>query len=309
MLFCPYCGTKQVKPKVFCAYCGAEMDEDAFFCDNCGRKSFLVQQREEAEREEQNRLAQEAERKRLEEERKARGEADRKAQEEVEKKAKEEVKFLPKGIENGHEWIDLGLSVKWAVCNLGANSPEESGDFFAWGETSPKLSYQERNYKFCINSDSDRRHPFLRLLIGEKSFVPVFSKYNFEEVNGAVDNKNELELCDDAARNNWGGKWRMPTSSECHELENKCIWIWTTQGGMNGFKVTSRTTGNSIFLPAAGFQYDTRLISVGAEGSYWSSALDGVNPYYAHHMRLDSKGYYISYNDRYFGYSVRPVLE
>lgn len=74
MLFCPYCGTKQVKPKVFCAYCGAEMDEDAVFCDNCGRKSFLLQHKEEAEREEQNRLAQEAERKRLEEEQKARAE-------------------------------------------------------------------------------------------------------------------------------------------------------------------------------------------------------------------------------------------
>lgn len=77
MMFCPFCGTRQVKPKVFCAYCGAEMDEDAVFCDNCGRKSFLVQQKEEAELEEQRRLAQEAEQRRQEEEQRKRQEKEK----------------------------------------------------------------------------------------------------------------------------------------------------------------------------------------------------------------------------------------
>lgn len=198
MLFCPYCGTRQVKPKVFCAYCGAEMDEDAVFCDNCGRKSVLVQQKEEAELEEQKRQAKK--------------EVDRKAKEELltivirgltehaEKKAKEEIKItdtsLPMNFENGHEWIDLGLSVKWAACNLGAYSPEEPGDFFAWGETSPKHDYHWSNYKFRTNSDSVREGRvwhFLEKLFGDKWAKIAYSKYNISQAHGVVDNKCELE--------------------------------------------------------------------------------------------------------------------
>ena len=303
MLFCPYCGTKQVKPKVFCAYCGAEMDDDAVFCDNCGRKSFLVQQRE------------------LE----AQEDADRKAREEVaerlthilggltkhaEKKAKEEA---DRKAFNGHEWIDLGLSVKWAAYNLGADSPEDPGDYFAWGETIPKQSYQWNNYKFCINSDSVReeriKHPFLKSLFGKKKAdIHIFSKYNIEEVHGTVDNKVNLELCDDAARANWGGKWRMPTDAEWTELLTKCTWIWTTEGGKNGYKVTSKTNGNSIFLPAAGYR-DTGLHYVGVFGYYRSSSLDTEFPSRAWYVFFSSDSVYGGHGDRYYGHSIRPVSE
>lgn len=318
MLFCPYCGTKQVKPKVFCAYCGAAMDADAIFCDTCGRKSFLVQQKELEAKEE-------ADRKTREEllthvlkgltshaEKKAKEVADRKAREEAEKKAKEFIKSLPKNTENGHEWIDLGLSVKWAACNLGADSPEESGDFFAWGETSPKQIFQWSNYKFNINSGSVREgriRLILKNLFGDEKANVTFGKYNSEKAHGVVDKKFELELCDDVARKSWGGTWRTPTKSEWSELFDMCTWTWTTQNGKNGYKVTSRATGNSIYLPAAGFWVGASLVNAGSGGYYWYNFLTWCDPCCAVNLRFDSKGVYGSSSDRYLGLSVRPVSE
>lgn len=199
------------------------------------------------------------------------------------------------GVINGHEWVDLGLSVKWATCNVGASSPSDYGSFFSWGETRAKSKYSWENLRFRVSGDS---------------FDNVtFSKYNTESKRGPVDNKTHLDLSDDAARVNWGGSWRMPTSAELDELKTKCTWTWTTQGGKTGYKVTSKTTGSSIFLPAAGFRLGERLYSEDSSGSYWSSSLDSSRPYDAYYLsfRLDFVGW--SYNYRCFGYRVRPVTE
>ena len=197
---------------------------------------------------------------------------------------------------NGHEYVDLGLpsGLKWATCNVGANSPEEYGDYFAWGETSPKATYDWSTYKYCNGT------------------LTSLTKYCTNSAYGTVDNKTVLELEDDAARVNWGGNWRMPTKAEQDELRdtNNCTWEWTRQNGVNGYKVTSRKNGNSIFLPAAGYRHDGgNLYGAGSYGSFWSSSL---NTYYssdAYYVYFDSD--YVGWNDdyRYDGRSVRAVCE
>ena len=203
----------------------------------------------------------------------------------------EEVSFttLKAPFENGHEYIDLGLSVKWATMNVGANSPEEHGDYFAWGETQPKATYDWSTYKWCNGSET------------------TLTKYNTDSSYGTVDNKTQLDLSDDAARANWGGSWRMPTKAEQDELRNNCTWTWTTENGVNGYKVTSKSNGNSIFLPAAGFRSASSLYEAGSFGYYWSSSLSTVTPNYACVLHFYSD-YVRSYNrNRCLGFSVRPV--
>ena len=190
----------------------------------------------------------------------------------------------------GHEYVDLGLSVKWATCNVGASSPEGYGSYFAWGETSPKSEYTWANLKYCNDTTGDS-----------------FSKYN-QNQGGTKDNKTVLDLSDDAAHVNWGGSWRMPTDAEFQELIDKCTWTWTTVNGKNGYKVVSKSNGNSIFLPAAGFRSGTSLGSADSYGYYWSSSLDESNSYYARGLDFSSDSRSTNYNDRGYGGSVRPVF-
>ena len=195
---------------------------------------------------------------------------------------------------NGHAYVDLGLpsGLKWATCNVGASSPEEYGDYFAWGETSTKSSYSWSTYKWCNGSSTSQ------------------TKYNTSSSYGTVDNKTVLELSDDAARANWGGSWRMPTHEEFQELYNNCTWTWTTQNGKNGYKVTSSKNGNSIFLPAAGYRYGSSLNGAGSYGNYWSASLLSSYPCGAWALSFDSGGVDPSGNgDRCNGQSVRPVTE
>ena len=191
-----------------------------------------------------------------------------------------------------HEYVDLGLSVKWATCNVGATKPEEYGDYFAWGETQPKSTYIWSTYKWC-NGSYDTQ-----------------TKYNTNSRYGTVDNKTQLELSDDAARANWGGSWRMPTDAELTELRENCTWAWTTQNGVYGYKVTSKKSGytnKSIFLPAAGFRLSSDLDSAGSRGYYWSSSLYTDYLHYACELRFTSDYVRRLDSDRYYGQSVRPV--
>ena len=203
----------------------------------------------------------------------------------------EEVSFttLKAPFENGHEYIDLGLSVKWATMNVGANSPEEHGDYFAWGETEPKETYDWSTYKWCNGSHYS------------------LTKYNTDSSYGTVDNKTTLELNDDAARANWGGSWRMPTDAEMTELRTNCTWTWTTENGVNGYKVTSKSNGNSIFLPAAGYRGSGDLIDAGSYGGYWSSSLNSDYPIHAYVLFFGSGNVDRGSGNRYYGHSVRPV--
>ena len=180
-------------------------------------------------------------------------------------------------MENGHEYVDLGLSVKWATCNVGASSPEDYGDYYAWGETEPKAEYNLSTY-FDSNSD----------------------KY-------ATNKNTQLDPDDDVAHVKWKGTWRMPTKAEQDELREQCTWTWTSQGGKNGCKVTSKKNGNSIFLPAAGYRYDSGLSSVGSSGYYWSSSLGTSYSGSAYDLGFNSDRVDWGYLDRRYGQSVRPV--
>ncbi len=192
---------------------------------------------------------------------------------------------------SGAQAVDLGLSVKWATCNVGANVPEEYGDYFAWGEVKPKSVYDWSTYKYCNGSAN------------------TLTKYNSYSSYGRVDNKSTLEAQDDAATANWGGAWRMPTKAEQYELRTKCKWVWTTLNGVNGYRVVG-PNGNSIFLPAAGYMSGGMLYDVGLRGDYWSSSLNTGRPSYAYYVYFNSASVdWYSYGDCGDGHSVRPVCQ
>lgn len=197
---------------------------------------------------------------------------------------------------NGHEFVDLGLSVKWATCNVGASSPEEYGNYFAWGETCPKKDYSWSTLKYC-NSIADP-------LTDNKD---NFSKYNMN-ADGIQDFKSLLDLDDDAAHINWGGSWRMPSNAEFNELINDCFWAWTSMEGKNGYKITSESNGNSIFLPATGWGIGTSIEDEGIKGGYWSRSLgvDGLSNG-AKNLFFVSRNYLMFSGYRKNGLSVRPV--
>lgn len=196
-----------------------------------------------------------------------------------------------KGEEAGHEWVDLGLSVKWATCNIGASSPGDSGDYFAWGETAPKEEYSWKNYKWCRRA------------------IDTFTKYNDVASRGkVVDNKSILEEADDAATVIWGGRWRMPTSDEQLELIKKCTWTWTVRGGKTGYLVTSKKNGNSIFLPASGWM-DGALVHAGEKGFYWSLTRENGSPRYAFGLQFASDKVQWYDDFRYLGLPIRPVMQ
>ena len=178
----------------------------------------------------------------------------------------------------------------WAACNLGAEKPEDYGDYYAWGETETKEKYSWSTYKFGTSSSGP------------------FSKYNTKESYGTVDNKTVLDPEDDVAHVTLGGNWRMPTDEEWTELRTKCTWTWTTQNGVNGRLVTA-SNGNSIFLSAAGYRLDTNLGSVGSGGYYWSSSLSTDSPYRAWYVGFGSGSADGFNNYRHYGQSVRPVSE
>ncbi|MGM9866399.1 MAG: hypothetical protein ACI303_00860 [Lepagella sp.] len=181
----------------------------------------------------------------------------------------------PDGFINDHGYVDLGLSVKWATCNVGANSPSDYGDYYAWGETSTKSSYTEENSS------------------------------TFGKSMGNIGGNSSY----DVARYRWGGSWRMPTKAELEELKTKCTWTWTTQGGHNGYKVTSKINGKTIFLPATGIRYGTSPDYVGEYGYYWSSTPYEGNTGLAYSLGFDHSGRDMRWGHRYYGFSVRPVVE
>ena len=198
------------------------------------------------------------------------------------------------GKENGHDYVDLGLpsGIKWATCNVGASKPEDYGDYFAWGETTTKSTYNWSTYKYCNGSST------------------TMTKYCTSSSYGTVDNKTTLELSDDAARANWGGSWRMPTATEIDELLKNCTWELTTLNGVKGYKVTGKKAGytdKSIFLPAAGCRSRGNLILAVLYGYYWSSSLNTGSSRSAYGLYFNSSNHRRYDDKRYYGQSVRPV--
>ena len=218
---------------------------------------------------------------------------------------------------NGHEYVDLGISVKWATCNVGADNPWDYGDYFAWGETETKSKYGWGTYKWC-----NLGNPY------------ILTKYNTMSNRGTVDDNTTLEPADDAATANWHGAWRMPTQQEQTALCDSCYWEWTTDynsKGVAGYIVykakadadmgKKKTSGRNIttlgtytlsdthiFLPTTGHRNGNNLDYAGSYGEYWSASLEegGSNCAWGMNFELNDVGCY--FNERYSGFSVRAVL-
>ena len=197
----------------------------------------------------------------------------------------------------GYDYVDLGLSVMWATCNVGASKPSESGQFFAWGETKSKSEYIWTTYTLLSdgnNKDNAR-----------------FTKYNFDIKSGDVDGLYRLETSDDVADVIWSGGWRMPTKEELDELVSNCTWKWTKVDGVEGYQVSSKKSGlekNSIFLPAAGFYQKKSVLNRGARGCYWSASI-GTYSHSACYLGFNSSLKRTYNEERYIGRSVRPVYK
>lgn len=177
-----------------------------------------------------------------------------------------------------HDYVDLGLSVKWATSNLGATSPSDFGNYYAWAEIEPKADYSENTYVYH----------------NDKGQYYVFDS----DIEGTED---------DAAHVAWKGSWRLPTKEEWEELARKCNWKWTNKEGHNGYLITG-SNGNSIFLPAAGGYIGSKL-SYTEMGLYWSSKQmeEFVSGAYGFHFNSSGKGWGDG-SFRWQGHTIRPVL-
>ena len=193
-------------------------------------------------------------------------------------------------MDNKHQYVDLGLSVNWATCNVDAEKPEDYGGLYAWGETKTKRNYSWFKYKY-----------------NKWRFVHGLEIFKY---SGYYDKKTILEQSDDVANVKWGGDWRMPTGEEFEELRKNCTWIWTEVNGIAGYKVISNKSGYSdryIFLPAAGYGDGKNWCGTGGQGNYWSSSL---NDFYlcdrALYLHFSKEGNHTELY-RNEGLTIRPV--
>ena len=200
--------------------------------------------------------------------------------------------------QNQHDYVDLGLpsGTLWATCNVGANNPEDYGDYFAWGETSPKELYDWSTYKYAKGEYN---------ALTKYSTISSFDgNYGY---NYYIDSLIILEQSDDVAFQKWGSDWNMPSRLQFQELNDICTWTWTTQKGKHGYKVKG-PNGNSIFLPAGGGYCSFGMIDVGTVGYYWSSSLNTGNPCSSIGLVFCSNQVTPNnWNYRNSGVSVRPV--
>lgn len=199
---------------------------------------------------------------------------------------------------SGVEAVDLGLpsGTRWASVNLGATSATAAGLFYAWGETDGYLpdgsdghTFNWSNYKWCNGSRESQ------------------GKYCTTSEYGTVDNKVILDLADDAAYINWGDEWRTPTSEEVSELFDNTSSVWTTLDGVVGYRFTSKTTGNTIFLPAVGCRVSESHYDEGQNGYYWSASIDQPSPYASRYLGFKADKVFPASLHRYYGMNIRPV--
>ena len=193
-------------------------------------------------------------------------------------------------------YVDLGLpsGTLWATCNVGADTPEGYGDYFAWGETQPKTTYNWITYRYC-NGNYDQFTKYCN-----------YSSYGY---NGFTDDLTVLQPNDDAATANWGSGWCMPTYDQWEELHHNTTNVWTKRNGVNG-RLFTASNGSSLFLPAAGRRGYDELYDAGGSGYYWSSSLItdySYFPDFACYFYFSSDSYSMYYYLRSNGLSVRAV--
>lgn len=191
-------------------------------------------------------------------------------------------------------FVDLGLpsGLLWATCNIGASSPEEHGNYYAWGETSTKEIYIWDTYTYAYGNSYDALTKYCNTAM-----------YGH---NGFTDNLTTLEAMDDAATAAFGDGVRTPTKEEWEELMANTTAEWTTMNGVDG-RIFTATNGNSLFLPAAGYRSSRDRRDLDSHGSYWSSSLDESYTIDAWYVNFYSDGQSVGSQYRYLGRTVRPV--
>ena len=207
-------------------------------------------------------------------------------------KEKEPTEPSNNSTEPNGDWVDLGLpsGLLWATRNVGATSPEDYGDYFAWGETTPKSVYNWSNYRYCN---------------GSARTLTKYCFYTEDGLGGFIDTLTILQPGDDAATANYGG--RTPNGSDWLELIEHTTSTWTTLNGVNG-RCFVGSNGNSIFLPASGLHWDSLAVNVGGYSTYWSSSLSILgSPLTAKYFGFGSDKYRLFYEERCYGLSVRAV--
>lgn len=202
------------------------------------------------------------------------------------------VPYDTSGSVAGHKYVDIGVSVLWSTCNIDAKHPLESGSYFAWGETETKQTFSWDNYKYCKGKN-------------------LLTKYNYKKESGndgMVDSIYTLEDEDDAAVQNWGNGWRMPTMTELEELRNQCTWEWVNAKSCNYHKVTG-PNGKSILLPACGSVNESKRVMYMENGCIWSSSISVNVPTHGYELTQYATGFWIGSADRFYGEPVRPVID
>lgn len=194
------------------------------------------------------------------------------------------------------EWVDLGLpsGLLWAKCNLGANFPEEYGDYYAWGETQPKDVYNWSTYRYCT--------------VDSEGNLGTLTKYNTRSNFGTIDNLTTMQSMDDAATQSLGNGARTPTKADWDELIANTTVKWTTVNGVNGRRFTA-PNGNTLFLPAVGSRDGSEFEGEGSYGNYWSSSLHTDNPVRAWCFYFYSDVQNMYFFDRRSGFAVRAVRQ
>lgn len=224
------------------------------------------------------------------------------------------------GQESNYDYVDLGLpsGTKWATCNVGATKPEESGNYFAWGEIAPKEVYSLETYIFFQEDVFCKGETLCKDTLCKGDTLSGLSKYctnkdwgykTYEKGKLKDEYKDTLTILQDTndiATIEWGGAWRLPTDEELTELRLQCTWASVTLNGEHGYSVTG-PNGNSIFLPAAGYMDASEVIAAGEQGNYWSKSswIFNQSKSWAIYFDADSKDH--SHCDRYLGLTVRPV--
>lgn len=216
------------------------------------------------------------------------------------------------GSNDGHDYVDLGLNVKWATCNIDASEPEYSGGYYAWGEVNTKIVYDKSTFKWSEDPS-----------VYQVEKEPMKGIVNSGPYPRYIYKTKTLYPVDDVAHVKWGGKWRMPTIHDFYELKTCCKWEWINVNGVVGYRVKGKKygyTNRSIFLPAAGncglttFLYkdtDCRIYSSlhdkGIIGDYLCSSLNEHSPFFANSLYFRSSGVCFSEELSYGGRTVRAV--
>ena len=213
---------------------------------------------------------------------------------------------------NGHKFVDLGLSVKWATCNIGAEDQGDAGNYYMWADLVDRKAenYSADNYPYITKTMVQDKDKDGNLVFDEETGEPVMSEvWNYTDIGSNISGNTQY----DVTRKEWGSTWRIPTQEEVQELIANCTFVWTNYKTATGFEITSKINGMKIFMPAVGYYMGTGQCSYfGSNGSYWTASAfsDDGDPGAAYYILMTSgRGFRLDYTSYHSAHPIRPVTE